>query len=65
MVDDIIDDRFSYLSTKISDKEKWNPSLKELIDYMKLIHNVIFDCDKEGNISIFCDQELMCRKVTL
>ena len=51
-IDNTISECFEYLSQKISLKEIWNPTLAELVDFMRPIKNIVFDCDSTGKIFI-------------
>lgn len=45
-----VSENFSYLGNKIKDREIWNPTLSELIEYWKGFDKIIFDIDLDGNI---------------
>ena len=56
-------ERFNYLSQKIALKDIWNPTLSELINYMKKIEHVVFDCNENGEIFSINDHELISRQI--
>lgn len=58
-----VEERFKYLSQKVTTKEIWNPTLSALISYMKKIEHVIFDCNENGEIYSSNDHELITRQI--
>ena len=62
-IDTQVEKNFAYLSQKIKSQAIWNPTLTELIDYLKHFENVIFDCDAEGNLIVLNQDNLITRKV--
>lgn len=62
-IDAVVEERFQYLSKKIALEEIWNPTLSELIDYMKKINRIVFDCNENGEIFITENHELVSRPV--
>ncbi len=45
-----VSENFGYLGNKIKNREIWNPTLTELIQYWKGFDKIIFDIDLDGNI---------------
>lgn len=61
-IDVKVTERFKNLSDKIKNKEIWNPTLSELIEYWKGFEKVIFDVDSDGNLSEKSNSGLQMRK---
>ena len=62
-IDTEVENRFLYLSEKIALKEIWNPTLSELIQYMKKIEHATFDCNEAGEIFIRKNIDLISRQI--
>jgi hypothetical protein len=62
-IDKQVEMNFSYLSQKINSKDIWNPTLKELITYLKNFSNVSFDCDENGELLVIDKNQLPFRTV--
>ncbi|WP_191859171.1 hypothetical protein [Hanstruepera ponticola] len=62
-IDAQVEKNFSYLSQKIKSQAIWNPTLTELIGYLKQFESVKFDCDAEGNLIVLNQDDLITRKV--
>lgn len=63
-IDAQVEKNFAYLSQKINSKEIWNPTLVELIDYLKQFDEIMFDCDARGKIIAEHQNKLEIRKVS-
>lgn len=63
IIDDEVNRNFEYLSQKILSKEVWNPTLKELIDYLKKMRQMVFYCNDEGEVVMDDDFGLFYRMV--
>ncbi|MFH7004557.1 hypothetical protein [Flavobacterium bizetiae] len=64
MIDKKVSENFKFLGTKIKNKEIWNPTLTELIDYWSRFEKVILDIDSEGNLFEKRNSDLIFRKIT-
>ncbi len=62
-IDAQVDKNFAYLSQKIQLKEIWNPTLTELIHYLKQIETIVFDCDSSGQLIVHHQNQLKIRQV--
>lgn len=63
-IDPLVAKNFQYLSKKIIDKQIWNPTLAELIQYWAHFENMIFDIDFAGNIICSPNPEIHFRTLT-
>lgn len=61
-IDDQVTERFKFLSNKIKNKEIWNPTLFELIEYWKGFENAILDIDSNGILFFKDDTNLTFRR---
>jgi len=61
-IDDQVTERFKFLSNKIKNKEIWNPTLSELIEYWKGFENAILDIDSNGILFFKDDTNLTFRR---
>lgn len=52
LVDEQVAENFEYLSAKIQNKEVWNPTIKELVDFLSTFESVVLDLDSEGKIMV-------------
>ncbi|WJS95115.1 hypothetical protein NYQ10_01380 [Flavobacterium johnsoniae] len=43
-------ENFKLLGTKIQNKEIWNPTLSELVEYWKIFETLVLNIDKNGNL---------------
>jgi hypothetical protein len=62
-IDKQVEKNFRYLSQKILSKDIWNPTLNELVRYIKKIEQIVFDCNENGQIFIINDYDLNSRHV--
>lgn len=62
-VDSEVDRKFSYLSEKVKSKDIWNPTLKELVSYMKQLKKVMYDCNEKGELILIKSKTLVSREV--
>ena len=62
-VDREVEMNFSYLSKKIISKDIWNPTLKELVSYLKKFNIVSFECTDAGELIVIDENQLAFRKV--
>jgi hypothetical protein len=62
-IDKQVEMNFSYLSQKISSKDIWNPTLKELITHLNNFHLVSFDCNEIGELLVIDKNQLTFRKI--
>jgi hypothetical protein len=53
------------LSEKIAAKKIWNPTLKELIDYLAPLENLEFDITIDGSIYLKSESNFITRAVTI
>ncbi|PNQ72089.1 hypothetical protein C1T31_13365 [Hanstruepera neustonica] len=63
-IDAQVEKNFDYLSQKIRSKEIWNPTLTELIHYLRQMETIVFDCDSEGQLIVHHQNQLKTRKVS-
>jgi len=61
-IDVEVSDNFKFLGNKIKNKQIWNPTLSELIEYWGNFEKVIFDIDIDGNIFEKSNTALQMRK---
>ena len=54
---------FNYLSQKIISNDIWNPTLKELVTYLKKLRIVSFECNDMGELLIIDENQIPYRKV--
>ncbi|MCC9061705.1 hypothetical protein [Flavobacterium piscisymbiosum] len=62
-IDEKVAERFQFLSKKIKNKEIWNPTLSELIEYWQGFEKIVFDINGEGILFEKSDSGLQMRKV--
>ena len=62
-IDKTVSENFKLLGNKIQNKEIWNPTLRELIEYWTRFEKVLLDIDLEGNIFEKNNSDLQIRKV--
>lgn len=62
-IDDKVVDNFMYLGNKIKNKEIWNPTLNELIDFLTHFEKVVLNVDSKGKIVVECNSNLPFRTV--
>jgi len=62
-IDSKVAERFKSLSDKIKNKEIWNPTLSELIEYWGGFEKVVFDINSDGILSEKSNSGLQMRKV--
>lgn len=63
-IDETVANNFKYLGKKIEDKEIWNPTLHELIEYWSKFEQLTLDVDHQGNIVVKNETELIYRNAT-
>jgi hypothetical protein len=63
VIDPVVEERFKYLSDKIKMEEIWNPTLNELVRYLKKLEHTTFDCNENGEIELLNNFELPFRNV--
>jgi len=63
-LDDEVVSNFNYLSEKIADTTIWNPTLSDLLSFLKSYEKVVFDIDENGSIIVKNNYEIPSRKVT-
>lgn len=63
-VDIKVSENFKFLGEKIKNKEIWNPTLTELIDYWSRFEKVIYDIDEFGGLFLKNDFGLIFRKTS-
>lgn len=63
-LDEEVVSNFKYLSDKIKNKQIWNPTLSQLIQYLDTFEKTIFDIDTNGTIFIKNNSSIPSRKVT-
>jgi len=51
-IDEKVDANFQYLSQKIRNKEVWNPTVKELVDFLSTFETAVLDLDVQGKIIV-------------
>lgn len=51
-IDETVAANFKYLSSKITNREIWNPTLTELVEYLSKFEDAILDINREGAIEI-------------
>ena len=64
-IDKNVESNFSYLSQKITSKDLWNPTLKELSIYFNKLSLVTFNCNSNGEIQINDENRLAFRQVQI
>ncbi|SHG58586.1 hypothetical protein [Flavobacterium johnsoniae] len=64
VIDKKVSDNFKVLGEKIQNKEIWNPTLTELIEYWMKFEDTILDIDLDGMLSVKKDLGLISRKTT-
>lgn len=62
-IDSGVAENFKFLGEKIKNKEIWNPTLSELIDYWSIFEKLILDVDADGNLFWQKNLELISRKI--
>jgi len=62
-IDEKVSQNFKFLGEKIHNKEIWNPTLTQLINYWSGFEKVVFDIDFAGNIFEKSKAGLQMRKV--
>lgn len=62
-IDETVAANFNYLSTKITNKEVWNPTLDTLITYLSKFEKTILDINQEGNIVAINTADLPNRSI--
>lgn len=62
-IDQQVERNFEYLSQKIEDKEIWNPTLGELVAYLKKLSLVSFACNEAGEMIVEDENTLSYREV--
>ena len=62
-IDSTVEKRFKYLAEKVDAKEIWNPTLSELMSYMKQMNQIEFDCNENGEVFISNKLGLVSRTV--
>ncbi|WP_400078010.1 hypothetical protein [Winogradskyella sp. R77965] len=62
-IDAKVNECFQYLAEKIASKDIWNPTLGELIVYMKKIQQIVLDCNEKGEIFTGKKHGLFLREV--
>ena len=55
--------KFNYLSEKIANTTIWNPTLSELLSFLKDYEKVTFDVDENGSIVVKNNIKIPSRKV--
>lgn len=63
-IDQKVSENFRYLGTKIKNKEIWNPTLSELIEYWSGFEKIVLDIQSNGNLFLKTDTNLKMRQVT-
>ncbi|MBP6557903.1 MAG: hypothetical protein KA213_06015, partial [Flavobacterium sp.] len=63
-IDEKVAANFQYLSKKISNNEVWNPTLKELVDFLSTFETTVLDIDAEGKITIANSAGIPNRAIT-
>lgn len=61
-IDKGVSENFKFLGVKIKNKEIWNPTLTELVDYWSKFEKIILDIDSEGNLFEKSNSNLIFRK---
>lgn len=51
-VDEQVTKNFNYLGQKIRNREVWNPTLQELVDFLSTFETTLLDIDVDGSITI-------------
>lgn len=64
-IDDEVVTNFQYLGNKVNTNEIWNPTLKELIDYLSNFDKITFDLDANGDSILVENYNFNFRKVNL
>ncbi|WP_264531303.1 hypothetical protein [Flavobacterium sp. N502540] len=59
-----IEEGFKFLSDKIKNKEIWNPTLMQLIEYWQGFEKVVLDIDSDGDTFVKSESDLIFRKFT-
>lgn len=49
-IDEKVEANFQYLAQKIRNKEVWNPTVKQLVDFLSTFETVVLDLDAQGKI---------------
>jgi len=62
-IDQKVSENFRYLGNKIENKEIWNPTLSELIEYWKGFEKMVLDIDLNGNIFVIKNIDLQVRQI--
>jgi hypothetical protein len=63
-IDEKVAANFQYLSQKIRNKEVWNPTLKELVDFLSTFETTVLDLDAEGKIVVAHSAGIPNRAIT-
>ena len=63
-IDELVAERFKFLSNKIKSNEIWNPTLTELIEYWQGFEKVILDVDTNGCVFFKKNSDLTFRRFT-
>lgn len=62
-IDSQVSDNFKFLGEKIKNKEIWNPTLTELIDYWENFETVVLNIDENGDLFTEMNSILHIRKL--
>ncbi len=62
-IDSVVSDNFKFLGEKIKNKEIWNPTLTELIEYWKNFETVVLNMDQNGDLFTEMNSILDIRKL--
>nr|WP_321228527.1 hypothetical protein [uncultured Psychroserpens sp.] len=64
-IEALVGANFSYLAGKITQEAIWNPTLKELVNYLCQMEDLEFDMNLEGAIYLKSKKNLITRVVTI
>lgn len=62
-IDEEVANNFSYLSSKIKDNSIWNPTLKELVQFLSKFENIKLDINESGTIFNITETDLPFREI--
>ena len=63
IIDNRVNENFTYLSKKIKSKEIWNPVLSDLINHLKKLKLGLYDCSESGILFFEGSKDLTIRDV--
>ncbi|CAM3669494.1 hypothetical protein [Flavobacterium chungbukense] len=62
-IDENVFENFKLLGAKVQNKEIWNPTLSELVEYWKGFETMVLNIDKNGNLFTEINSDLHSKKI--